>query len=277
MKIGVLVGFNRETDIEKKLAEVASYGMECCQICCWDPSLYTEANAAKIRKAIRTSGVEVSALWAGWTGPGEWNFVQGPFTLGLVPAAYRFGRLKELMAASDFAELIGVSMVATHVGFLPEVPSDPDFVGVVCALRKLTAYMKAKGQTFLFETGQETPVTMLRCIESIGADNVGINFDTANLILYGKANSADALEVFGKYVRNTHCKDGFYPTEGTRLGREVPLGEGKANMPAVCRKLRDLNYEGPYIIEREIEGEEQVRDVIKARDYLRSIANDLGC
>jgi sugar phosphate isomerase/epimerase len=116
---------------------------------------------------------------------------------------------------------------------------------------------------------------MLRAIEAIGMDNVGINFDTANLVLYGKANTADALDVFGKYVRNTHCKDGEYPTEGTKLGREVPLGEGRANMPAVMNKLSALGYEGPYIIEREIDGEEQIRDIVNARDLLRKIAAEV--
>ena len=102
-------------------------------------------------------------------------------------------------------------------------------------------------------------------------DNVGINFDTANLILYGKANSADALDVFGKYVRNTHCKDGFYPTNGRELGEEVALGQGKANMPEVYRKLKALNYDGPFIIEREITGEKQIADIIAARELLLKI------
>ena len=272
MKIGVLIHYHTNERLEAQLRAIPTYGMDCCQIACWDPSLYTAENAAALKKMIAGSGVEVTALWAGWTGPAEWNFTQGPHTLGLVPAAYRYARLVELMRASDFAEQIGVDTVVTHVGFLPEVPSDPDFMGTVGVLRKLTGYMKAKGQTFLFETGQETPVTMLRCIEAIGNDNVGVNLDTANLILYGKANTVDALDVFGKYVKNTHCKDGFYPTEGTKLGREVPLGKGKANLPKVYEKLRELGYTGPFIIEREIEGEEQIRDVLMARDYLRAIA-----
>ena len=110
---------------------------------------------------------------------------------------------------------------------------------------------------------------MLRAIEEIGTGNLGVNFDTANLILYGKANSLDALDVLGPYVRNTHCKDGFYPTCGSELGREVPLGEGKAQIRDVVKKLSDLGYHGPLVIEREITGPEQERDVLRARDLLR--------
>ena len=112
---------------------------------------------------------------------------------------------------------------------------------------------------------------MLRTIETIGTGNLGINFDTANLLLYGKANSADALDVFCQYVRNTHFKDGEYPTTGARLGAEKALGEGRADIPRIISKLREYGYSGPYIIEREIGGQRKQEDIIKARDLLLSL------
>ena len=114
-------------------------------------------------------------------------------------------------------------------------------------------------------------MVLLRVIEELGYDNVGINMDTANLILYGKANSADAITVFGKYVMDTHIKDGFYPTNGKELGKEVAVGEGLANIPEVIKRLQAVNYTGNYIIEREISGEQQTKDIIKTLAYLRSI------
>jgi len=276
MKIGALVGFHTGTDIWNEFRKLKNLELTCCQVNVWDVSLHTKENADMIRLAAETLGVEITALWAGWSGPAVWNFVDGPETLGIVPPAYRFHRLRELESASDFALMLGVTDVITHAGFLPENPHDANFVGTVSALRTLTEKMKERGQYFLFETGQETPVTMLRAIETIGTGNLGVNLDTANLILYGKASTVDSLDVFGKYVRNTHCKDGLYPTCGTYLGEEVPLGEGKANIPLVAKKLKDLGYQGPYIIEREISGEKQTEDIIKARDLLRKIAKDLG-
>ena len=275
MKLGILISFHQNTNIEEEFSKAVGMKLTCCQLCCWDTSLYTNENANKIKEAAQKTGMEITALWAGWTGPAEWNFYAGPATLGLVPLSYRFHRLKELFQASDFAELLKVKDVITHVGFLPENPFDPDFNGVIAALRSLASYMKEKGQYFLFETGQETPVTMLRAIEEIGTDNLGVNFDTANLILYGKANSADALDVIGKYVRNTHCKDGNYPTCGRELGQEVPLGEGKANFPAIVRKLKELDYSGPLIIEREISGPQQIKDIERARDILTGILSEI--
>ena len=102
-------------------------------------------------------------------------------------------------------------------------------------------------------------------------DNVGINLDTANLIIYGKANTVDALSVFGKYVRDTHIKDALYPTGGMTFGKEVKVGQGRANLPEVVRVLKELGYEGNYIIEREISGEEQARDIKDTVEYLKTL------
>lgn len=270
-KIGVTIVFNKETDILERLRQAKEYGFECCQLLIWDSTIYTDSLAEQINQAVKETGIEISTLWAGWSGPVEWNFTGGPMTLGLVPPAYRMKRAEELIQAADFAVNIGVSRVATHVGFLPENINDPEYLGVIAILRYVVGKFKRRGINFLFETGQETPVTLLRVIEEIGLDNIGINMDTANLILYGKANSADAITVFGKYVMDTHIKDGFYPTDGKHLGREVKVGEGLANVPEVIKRLNAVGYQGNYIIEREIKGEQQIKDILETKTYLESI------
>jgi sugar phosphate isomerase/epimerase len=269
-RIGAMVGYDTDVDILEKFRKNQELGINSCQICIWNVDIFkSDEHAEKIKAAIAETGINVSSLWAGWTGPCEWNFTAGPDTIGLVPVAYRFTRLNELKSASDFAEKIGVKQVVTHVGFIPENPSATEFNGTVAALRNLCGYMKKKGQHFLFETGQETPITLLRTIEAIGTGNLGVNLDTANPILYGKANPVDALDVFGKYVMDTHIKDGFYPTNGMYLGHEARAGDGKANIPEVVRKLIvEYGYEGPFTIEREISGEQQTADIIHAKKLL---------
>ena len=270
--IGVLINYRKETDLKLEFQKAKDLELTSCQLCVWDMEIYSEESYAEsLKTAIAETGFHVTALWAGWGGPKEWNFTNGPATIGLVPATYRYDRMKDLIKASDFAEKVGISKIITHVGFIPENPDHPDFVGTVAALRYVISYMKQKGQYFLFETGQETPVTMLRTIQAIGLDNIGINFDTANLILYGKANTCDALDVFGKYVMETHIKDGEYPTDGLQLGCEKPAGQGKANLPAVIAKLNKLGFSGTFTIEREITGEKQIADIAMARNLLLSI------
>ena len=275
-KIGVVISLRPETNIAAEMQKIKEIGGSCCQITVWDMSLYTDEKAAEIRAAAEQTGVEVSTLWTGWSGPKEWNFTGGPMVLGLVPEAYRMIRAEEILRGADFAVKIGVSRIATHVGFLPENIHDPNYYGVVAILRYIAKACLQKGLCFLFETGQETPVTLLRVIEELGFDNVGVNMDTANLILYGKANSADAISVFGKYVKDTHIKDGFYPTDGRHLGKEVKVGEGMANVPEVIRRLRAVGYAGNYIIEREIKGEQQARDIAETIVYLKNIVREQG-
>ena len=270
-KIGVLIVLRPDTDIDAEFKKVKDFGCECCQVSVWDTSLYTDENAKGLVEAAKKYDVEISTLWAGWSGPKEWNFTGGPMTLGIVPPEYRMKRTEEILMGAAFAAKIGAPRVATHAGFLPENINDPQYFGIIATLRAIAAECKKLGICFLFETGQETPITLLRVIEEIGLDNLGINMDTANLILYGKANSADAITVFGKYVMDTHIKDGLYPTEGKKLGKEVKVGEGMANVPEVAKRLQAVGYKGNYIIEREISGEQQAKDIADTVAYLKNI------
>lgn len=273
MRVGVLVKIFMDTDIDKKFAEIREMGMESCQLVCWDRAvLHSDEAAENVKAAMKKHGVTITAFWCGWEGRAVWDFYEGQLTLGLVPSDCRHDRLKMLMEGSDFAKKLGVTDFVTHVGFLPENPYDPKYEEVLTACRAIVEKCRKNGQNFLFETGQETPITLKRAIQDIervlGQGNVGINLDPANLIMYGKSNPVDALEVFGEYVMGVHGKDGKYPTDGHFLGDEVPLGQGKVNFPVFVEKLRKVGYEGDITIEREITGEEQKKDILLAKQIL---------
>ena len=124
----------------------------------------------------------------------------------------------------------------------------------------------------LDRTGGAHPgVTLLRTIEAVGTGNLGVNLDTANLILYGKANPVDALDVFGSHVRGVHAKDGLYPTNGIELGREVPIGQGRVDFPRFIQALKAVGYTGTLTIEREISGPQQMADITAAVEYLKTL------
>lgn len=187
MEIGVLVRFDAKDALEEQFANLQKYGFSSCQLCSWVPAVWTDENAAYILSLTEKYGVRISAFWCGWEGPKVWNFYDGPLTLGLVPVEYRAMRVKNLCDGADFAKKLGVTDVVTHMGFIPEDPNDPLFGGFCIAVRTVAQHLKKNGQNLLFETGQETPVTMLRCFERVGTDNLFVNLDTANLIMYGKA------------------------------------------------------------------------------------------
>lgn len=271
MKIGVCVNFDEIDVMSRKFKDLKSEGFDNCQLISWKPELWTDENLEIIKNLTEENGITISAFWCGWEGPCVWNFYDGQITLGLVPPEYRTMRIKNLCDGADFAHRLGVKNVVTHMGFIPENPNDPQFAPFCVAVRQVAEHLKKNEQNLLFETGQETPVTMLRCFEKVGMDNLGVNLDTANVILYGKANPVDALDVFGKYVMNIHAKDGLYPTNGHDLGSEVRIGEGKVDFKALFKKLNELGYDSYVTIEREIEGEKQTDDIRHAKKYLGDI------
>ena len=275
MKIGTCVNFSSPEEIPAKLAVLKENGFDSCQLISWTPSVWTPENAEFLKKCLKQYGVTVSAFWCGWNGPVIWNFYDGQLTLGLVPLEYRQMRIQNLCDGADFAHSLGISDVVTHMGFIPENPYDPNFHSFCVAVRTVAQHLKQNGQYLLFETGQETPVTLLRCFETVGMDNLGINLDTANLILYGKANPVDALDVFGKYVRNLHAKDGRYPVNGHDLGEETRLGEGKVDFRALFSRLKELGYDSHVTIEREISGPQQLSDILDAKNYLQAIIDEI--
>ena len=269
LKLGTMVGLVHGP--EQELKKVRDLGLPTCQVSCWDPAYYTDEMAERLVSAGREHGVEVTTIWAGTPGYKMWNLVDGPRTIGLVPEWYRAVRLEALKRGADFAKKVGVPSITTHVGFIPEDPNDPRYDGTIDALKELAFYCGERELQFWFETGQETPVTLLRAIEDIGTDNLGINLDPANLLLYGKANPVDALDVFGRYVRGVHAKDGDYPTNGRQLGQEKPLGEGRVDFPRLVPKLKSLGFQGALTIEREISGPQQIEDIRRAIKLLEPL------
>ncbi|MBR1609698.1 MAG: sugar phosphate isomerase/epimerase [Kiritimatiellae bacterium] len=251
--------------------KVADFGLGCTQVCSWDLSLATKEIARKVRETAARRNVRLTAMWGGYSGPACWNFTRGPVTLGLVPATFRRTRLLELKRWADFAAEAGAPALITHFGFLPENMTDPEFEPVAVAIDEIARYCKDLGLGFWFETGQETPVTLLRFIEEVGLDNLGINLDPANLLMYGKGNPVDALRVFGKYVRAIHAKDGMPPTTGKQLGPEVKVGTGSVRYPEFLPALLDCGFRGDLTIEREIHGDEQDRDIRDTIGYLSGL------
>jgi sugar phosphate isomerase/epimerase len=253
---------------EAALQKIHDLGFSNCQVSTED---FSDTMLEGIRAAVGKFNLEVTALNTSGPGRNVYDFYQGPLTIGLVPRQYRAQRIAHFKKASDFAKKLGIPALHTHFGFIPENPNDLAYKDVLPALREVASYLKGNGQMMLYETGQETPITLLRAITDVGVDNQFVNLDTANLILYGKGNPLDALDVIGKLVRGTHAKDGLFPTDPKKLGEEVAIGQGKANFPKLIPRLKELGYTGPLTIEREISGPQQTADIRKEKEYLEGL------
>ena len=266
LRLGLIVGIGGEPD--RALGKVHDLGMPTAQIYVEE---FSEGLQAKLLAALDKYGIEATSLVVGGPGREVWDFYEGPLTIGLVPRGTRSARAAHIKKASAFAKDCGIAAVQTHCGFLPEDPNDPVYKETVAVLRDLAGHLKTNGQNFRYETGQETPITLVRTIEDVGFDNQGVNFDLANLILYGKANPVDAIETLAPYIQGIHAKDGLWPTDPKNLGKEVPIGKGKVDFPRIIARLKELGYRGAVTIEREISGQQQTEDVRAAKLFLEKL------
>jgi sugar phosphate isomerase/epimerase len=236
---------------------------------------FTPDAAAQIRDLLEKYELVATTVEVVGPKPLVWNFLQGPSTIGLIPPKTRAARMDALFQVSDFARLLGIPQVQTHCGFIPEDPADPLYPGAVEAIRGVARHCQDNGQYFLMETGQETPTTMSRMLRDVDMPNLAVGLDTANLILYGKANPVDAVDILGPHIRSVHAKDGRWPTNPSELGQEVLIGKGLVDFRQVFAKLHRLGYTGAVTIERETSGPQQIEDVRQEKLYLEKILHEV--
>lgn len=276
MAIGVMLGVGE--DPRESIEKVLEVGVNNAQMGRPADEWLAGEKAAQLKQSIVDTGITITAVFCGFDGESYADVPTVRRTVGFVPKATRAERLVKAKEIADFAKFIGCTIVAAHVGFVPEDDSDPDYADIVRAVADFAEHLKGNGQVLSLETGQETGECLLRFLKDLereGADNVRVNFDPANMLLYGTGGPIEALRLVGSYVVSCHCKDGVPPTEPDQLGTETPLGEGDVGIELFIQTLIDIGYEGPLTIEREITGEQQKADIIEARKLLEEIRDKL--
>jgi sugar phosphate isomerase/epimerase len=228
----------------------------------------------------KEAGITVTAVFGGFDGESYADIPTTIRTVGLVPQATRAARSAEMTEISDFAKLLGCGVVALHIGFVPEDRNGADYKDLISCTRDLLDHVAGNGQNLHLETGQESADHLLEFIHDVGRDNLFINFDPANMILYGSGEPIAALRKVGHLVRSVHCKDAKWAPEGQRgksWGSEVALGEGDVGMETYLRTLLELGYTGPLTIEREIpqDRDRQKADVGKAVSLLTGLRSKI--
>ena len=232
----------------------------------------TEQNADRFLQRLDTLGIRLTCVFGGFEGESYADIPTVNETVGLVPKATRADRTQEMVEIADFARLLGVDCVGLHLGFIPHDPKDPDYEGVLEVTRTICDSAASNEQNVHLETGQEPADVLLQFIADTKRDNLFINFDPANMILYGSGEPLEALGMVGEYVRSVHCKDATWSDQpGITWGSEVPLGEGAVGIGDYLRVLDEIGYTGPLTIEREIpqEAERQKAEIGQAIELLK--------
>ena len=227
----------------------------------------------EVRGEFDEAGIEITVVFVGFPEDDYTTPETVKSTVGLVPGSMRSERIKETLAITDFARDLGVGAIGMHLGFVPPDPQASAFGEIVEATRTVCDHCAPNSQFFHLETGQESAQELAQFIEAVDRPNLAVNFDPANMILYGAGDPLEALEIVGKYVRSVHCKDASYKRmPGQHWAEDTPLGTGDVDLEAFLRKLHKLNYEGPLTIEREYSPDQagDIQSALKLLEALRA-------
>ncbi|MDG2012624.1 MAG: sugar phosphate isomerase/epimerase [Pirellulaceae bacterium] len=209
--------------------------------------------AEKFLAKLEELGIQLTAVFGGFDGESYADIPTVEKTVGLVPIETREERLNEMFEISDFATHLKCDVVALHLGFVPHDTGSTDYQDIVACTRALCQHCKKNAQNLHLETGQETADALIQFMDDVACDNLFVNFDPANMILYGTGEPIEALIKLGSRVRSIHCKDANWADKpGEEWGQEVPLGQGQVGIQKYLETLRSIGYTGPLTIEREI-------------------------
>ncbi len=239
----------------------------------------TQENADRFLARLQEYGIQLTCVFGGFEGESYADIPTVARTVGLVPPETRAARTQEMKEIADFAKLLGCRVVGLHLGFVPHDTNSKLYHDVLDVTRDLCDHCKNNGQDLHLETGQETADALLQFIHDVDRDNLFINFDPANMILYGTGEPIEALKKVGRYVHSVHCKDGKWAANpGKEWGQEMPLGQGDVGMENYLRTLQEIGYQGPLTIEREIPQEpaRQKAEISHAIGLLNELKAKLG-
>ena len=257
-----------------KLEEIQGLGVRCGQLGIAGDMRLTPGIAAEWKAALESAGFTLVTVFAAYDGESYADAATVQRTVGFIPPATRAAREQRTFEVSDFAAALGVGSIACHVGFVPHDQSHPDYVNVREVVRRVCDHAARHGQTFALETGQEPAGILLRFLRDVDRPNLRINFDPANMILYGTGDPVEALRTLGPLVISVHAKDGDWPAKDSArgLGAEQPLGKGSVGMERFVRALKEIGFRGPLNVERETEDQAQrLREMGDGVQLLRSL------
>jgi L-ribulose-5-phosphate 3-epimerase len=232
-----------------------------------DPS-----NWCDVREVLQKEGVSIVSGTFNAEAENYSTLATIRLTGGLAPDATWEANRRNFEEDLVNARQLEISFITLHAGFIPPDPSDETYARILDRVGKLADLADAAGIALGLETGQESAGTLSAFLRSLGRSNVGVNFDPANMILYGMGDPLEAIEVLAPWLRQVHIKDAVPAPEPGVWGRETPVGQGRVNWSRFFSLLHQIDFQGDLCIERE-GGAQRVEDILQAR---RVIAENLA-
>jgi sugar phosphate isomerase/epimerase len=254
-----------DKDFDKRLDAAQKIGIPTAHMLAPTTEERTSQHISIIKEKLAKSNVKITCVFCSFEGESYADIPTVEETVGLVPLMERYPRLDEAKSISDFAQVLKVDVIALHLGFIPENSDDPGYLSIVEVTRDLCDFCAGNGQRLHLETGQEPAEVLLKFIKDVDRENLAVNFDPANMILYGSGGPLPAVKLLASHIKSVHCKDAKWAKNpGKEWGEEVLLGEGDVDIKAFLSTLKEIGYVGPLTIEREISGEQQIKDIEKS-------------
>ncbi|MBY0587015.1 sugar phosphate isomerase/epimerase [bacterium] len=250
--------------------------LDVVQIACGDPHHASWEEGEDMPAAARKSGLRMSAAMLGFPGEDYTTPATIQKTGGLGDPALRPERIERVRWGVERTIQLGLTDLCFHAGFIPPVGA-PERSAFLETLAQAASIAQVKGVHICFETGQEPAELLKRTLEEIKAPNIHVNFDPANMLLYDMGDPIKAVELLAPFIRSVHVKDAKRPRIKGEWGEEVPLGQGQANIPMFVRKLKEIGFAGPLVIEREAGDQKgRLRDVAHGVRYLKEVLSGIG-
>jgi sugar phosphate isomerase/epimerase len=268
-EIGVFTSCLRIPDPGRAIAAVRTLGMSVLQVGRLASEWYSENGARQYRDLLDKNGVTANACVIVHQGESYRDIAAVERTVGYLPQVTCVERVEHSHDVVDFAAGIGASIVTTHIGFLPERVQHDSYVRLLRAVQEIGQHCGRRGLTFALETGQETAGELAEFIDRVGLDNVAVNFDGANFVVYDIDDPLAAVDVLRDRIVGVHVKDGKPPQEEWKLGPELLLGEGEAQPCAWVRSIVSGGYAGPLILEL-YAGDDSIQALRRGKAYLEA-------
>ena len=271
LEIAVCSWSLKATSVPELSRLLGDVGASAVQIAIGDPNHASWSEGDRMVEAARKASFEMTASMIGFPGEDYTTPETIRKTGGFGDPATRQKRLEIFKWAVDRTVALDVGIISTHAGFIPE-PGKPDRLPFLDTLGEAADYAASKKVILALETGQERADLLRRTIDEIDSPSLKVNFDPANMILYGAGDPIAAIEILANDIVHVHVKDAVAPAKPGEWGRELPLGEGKVGMRAYLDELMRIGYAGPLVIEREVGDQKQrVKDIAAGIRLLKKI------
>ncbi|MBM3335953.1 sugar phosphate isomerase/epimerase [Candidatus Sumerlaeota bacterium] len=267
MAVGVFTHSLRPSNPDELFELLQRLGLKVIQLSLIDPAWREPAIVNWLERLLGSSGVEAQTSFFGFPDEDYSTIARIRQTGGfVVDFEQRLAVVRDIIKIS---KRLGIKAVAGHAGFVPEDREDPQYALMIQRIGTVADEANAEGLELLLETGQETAEGLLQVLSDLGRRNVRINFDPANILLYGVGKPVEAARKLGPHIASVHAKDATASGRRDEWGIEKLLGEGAVNYPRLLETLRDGGFRGPLAIECEIPNVDAVKAVTHARDRLR--------